>query len=352
MKKTAPQARRVRKNERGAPIEMKSSRPPVFTGTASGVGGVPLHYDVYGSGEPAIVCCNGVGVSTFFWKYVVEYFSPTHRVVTWDYRGHNRSGMPDDMAPENFTIPINARDCLAVLDDARVDKAVFLGHSMGCQVIFELWKQAPERVAGLIPICGPYGKPLDTALGFPQLSHALFDTLYGAVTTFPDEIQSVIRPLLRSPLPMQIARMGAINAHLAPADDMQPYFDHLSQMELQVFFLMFGEMQRHDAGPWLGKIDAPTLVVAGEHDLMTPLSLSHEMQERIPDAELLILPKGSHAGLIEHPDLLNLRIEKFLRERVTEPKPKRAKNKKSKSTKRSAAAKKAAKPRTPHTSEN
>ena len=72
----------------------------------------------------------------------------------------------------------------------------------------------------------------------------------------------------------------------------------------------------HDAGPWLKEIDAPTLVVGGEHDWLTPLSLSTEMAETIPDAELLILPKGSHAALIEHPELLNLRIEKFIHEKV------------------------------------
>jgi pimeloyl-ACP methyl ester carboxylesterase len=316
MSRKATRTQRVRKNVRGVPIEMKSALPPVFTGTATGVGGVPLHYDVYGEGEPAIVCCNGVGVSTFFWKYVVDYFSATHRVVTWDYRGHNRSGLPAEMTPENFTIELNARDCLAVLDDAGVDRAVFLGHSMGCQVIFELWRQAPERVAGLVPICGPYGRPLDTAFGFPVFSHALFDTLYAAVNNFPEEFEAVLRPLLRSPLPLQIARMGAINGQLAAAEDMQPYFDHLSKMELRVFFLMSREMQNHDAGPWLEQIDAPTLVVAGEHDVMTPLALAHEMTDRIPGAELLVLPKGSHAGLIEHPELLNLRLEKFLRERV------------------------------------
>lgn len=330
MAKKAARPRRVRRSASGAPIEMKTEQPPVYTGSAAGVGGVPLHYDVFGRGEPTIVCCNGVGVSTFFWKYVVDYFSKDHRVVTWDYRGHNRSGMPDSMDPGNFTIETNARDCLAVLDDAGVDRAVFLGHSMGCQVIFDLWRQAPERVAGLVPVCGPYGRPLDTALGFPALSHALFDALYDAVNAWPDEFQAVLRPLLRSPLPLQIARMGAINGQLAAAEDMQPYFDHLSQMELRVFFLMFGEMQKHDAGPWLGRIDVPTLVVAGEHDMMTPLTLAHEMTDRIPGAELLVLPKGSHAGLIEHPDLLNLRLEKFLRERVAAAAPakKRKKEKK------------------------
>jgi hypothetical protein len=40
------------------------------------------------------------------------------------------------------------------------------------------------------------------------------------------------------------------------------------------------------------------------------------MRNKIAGAELLLLPKGSHAGLVEHPELLNLRVEKFLREQV------------------------------------
>lgn len=319
--------------QRGRPARGLS---PTLVGTAVGVGGVPLHYEVFGSGGPTLVCCNGVGVSTFFWKYVVEYFAPNHRIVTWDYRGHNGSGLPAEMIPANFTIEINARECIAVLDACEVERGVFLGHSMGCQVILDIWRQFPERVAGLIPICGPYGRPLDTALGSKEIAHLLFGGFYTAVNTFPAQVQAVLRPLLRSPLPMRIARLGAINAQLVELEDMLPYFDHLSRIDLRVFFLMFGEMQKHDAGKWLERIDAPTLVVAGEHDLLTPLELSFEMADRIPDADLLVLPRGSHTGLIEHPELLNLRIDKFLRERIAAPLPPTARKRPRTSRKRNS----------------
>ena len=144
----------------------------------------------------------------------------------------------------------------------------------------------------------------------------LFSALSAAVAAAPRLVEGALRPLLRSQLPYAIARLGMINPQLAEFADMRPYFEHLSEMDLRVFFLMAGEMQQHDAGPWLHEVDAPTLVVAGESDLFTPLSLSLAMRDRIPGAELLVLPKGSHAGLIEHPELLNLRVEKFLRERV------------------------------------
>lgn len=283
---------------------------------AKGWRGVPLHYTAYGHGEPAIVCCNGVGVSTFFWKYVVRYFAPHRRIVTWDYRGHNSSGLPKRLSRQSMSMTANARDLAAVLDACSIDRAVLLGHSMGSQVILEFWRLYKKRVAALVPICGPYGKPFDTFFNLPSVALPTLEVFHYIATEYPRQLESILRPLLRTRLPYEIARLGAINSHLTAADDMRPYFEHLSEMNLQVFFMMAHEMQKHDAGPWLAKIDVPTLVVAGEQDLFTPLSLSLRMQHRIPDAEILVLPKGSHTGLIEHPELLNLRLEKFLRERV------------------------------------
>jgi pimeloyl-ACP methyl ester carboxylesterase len=289
---------------------------PKSDGYARGWEGVPIRYAVHGKGEPALVCCNGLGVSTFFWKYILDYFSRCRRVVTWEYRGHYSSGKPDPVAPAKFTVTANARDLAAVLDACDVRHAVVLGHSMGCQVLLEFWKRYPDRVVGLIPICGAYGRPIDTFLGLPEVSHVLFDALYAVTAVNPRAVEAVLRPLLRSRIPYEVARLGLINAQLAGFDDMRPYFEHLAKMDLQVFFMMAREMQRHDAGPWLHAINVPALVVAGESDLMTPLPLALKMRDKIPDAELLLLPKGSHAGIIEHPELLNLRIEKFLRERV------------------------------------
>lgn len=290
--------------------------PCVREGFAHGWRGVPIHYSIYGRGEPALACCNGLGVSTFFWKYLLRYFAATHRIVTWDYRGHYRSGTPERLTPAAFSMESNARDLAAVLDASRIARAVVFGHSMGCQVLLEFWRRYPQRVAGLVPICGPFGHPLDTFFDSPQFTHLLFDTLYTVATTYPRTLERLLRPLLRSRLPFEIARLGLINRELAGFDDMQPYFEHLSRLNVEVFFRMAAEMQRHDAGPWLRKINVPTLVVVGESDLFTPLPLSMQMRDKIPGAELLLLRKGSHAALIEQPELLNLRIEKFLDERV------------------------------------
>ena len=128
--------------------------------------GVILHTVSYGSGGPAVVCCNGIGVSTFFWKYVARYFASQRQVVTWDYRGHNRSTKARRLLPANYTMERNAQDLLAVMDANGVEKAVLLGHSMGCQVILEFWRQFPDRVAGLEDgVVGPRAGGLEVVAG-------------------------------------------------------------------------------------------------------------------------------------------------------------------------------------------
>ncbi len=284
-------------------------------GKARGLDGVPLHFTCYGEGERTLLCCNGVGVSTFFWKYVVRNFSDRYRVVTWDYRGHGRSGEPPRMSREKFTIASCVQDLTSVMEAAGIRNAVLLGHSMGTQVVLEAWRRHPSRVDGLVMICGAYGRPLDTFWD-SRLAGPIFDVVYAIVNLAPRAFSRGNARLMRSPIPMWIANAGAVDRKMCRPGDLRPYFDHLARVDSQVFFLMAGEMQRHTAAKWLDRVDVPTLVVAGENDRFTPHRLSVHMRDRIPGAELLTIPRGSHAALIEQPELLNLRLEKFLRERI------------------------------------
>ena len=77
---------------------------------------VTLYWRTVGQGPP-LVCCNGVGVSTFFWKYLVAHFSPTNTVIVWDYRGHGRSQRSIDPEDADMRIERHADDLSAVLND-------------------------------------------------------------------------------------------------------------------------------------------------------------------------------------------------------------------------------------------
>lgn len=267
------------------------------------------------SGGRALVCANGVGVSTFFWDYVGAYFSSMgYRVVVWDYPGHGASASPAD--PRAVTIASLADDMSRVMDANGIGSAVLLGHSLGCQVILEFYRLFPERVAGLIPILGAFGRPASTFID-PRVGEALYRGAYRAASLAPDFLSVFLRVVLSKPVTWQLARLtGLVHPDLARREDMEPYLEHLSRLDVRIFFEFVRAAQAHDAGPILGTFDVPALVIGGERDLFTPWRLSIEMAERMPRAELLEIPRGSHAALIEQPELINLRIEKFIRESV------------------------------------
>jgi len=277
-----------------------------------GVDGVPIWYRAIGDG-PAIVCCNGLGVSTFFWHYLVEWFGDTHRIVLWDYRGHGRSGAPTDFS--DWTMDINIRDLAAVMDDAEIDRAVLTGHSMGCQVVLEAWRHMPERIAALVPMLGAAGSPVRTFLG-TSLSEHLFRFGYFVGMNADGAANTLAHWVAGRKASFHLARWLIVDRCLATWRDFEPYFEHMRNLDVRVFLAMAKATNDHDAQDLLPRITVPVLVVGGENDVFTPFFLTERMVAAIPGAELLTIKRGTHAALIEQPELINLRLEKFFRERL------------------------------------
>jgi pimeloyl-ACP methyl ester carboxylesterase len=287
---------------------------PVRSGMAVADDGVHLAWTAVGSG-PAIVCNNGVGVATFFWHYTIEHFAERFTVLTWDYRGHGKSDpVPDPVAGE-VGIERHAHDLVAVLDDAGIDQALFLGHSMGCQVAIEAFRHARHRFLGMVLILGTAGRALETFMGNPR-SPAYFKIAGRVVARLGDRTHTLMRPVLRSAFAWRFTRRTKlVDPDYASLDDMGPYMEHLAQIDLRMFIRTVLRMQDHDAWDVLDGIDVPVLIVGAERDAFTPVSLSQQMARRTPGAELLILADASHAAIIEQPETINFRIERFLRDR-------------------------------------
>lgn len=285
------------------------------TGFARTDDGHELYWRAMGKGPP-MVCCNGVGVSTFFWKYIAMHFRERFRVVLWDYRGHGLSTVPEDPFTADQSIPRLARDLATVLDDIGIDEpAVLLGHSMGCQVILEFHKQFPERVLALIPMFGTYGRALDTFMGFSQTRQA-FSVIRRLAPLLDRGAFRLMLPLYASPLAFAFSRYsGLVDRYRAGRVDMQHYMEHLQHIDPRVFLRTVELMADHDLEDHLPSVDVPVLVFGGRNDLFTPVALSERMAAAVPRGELCILEEGSHAAIVEHPTTINLRIERFLAER-------------------------------------
>ncbi len=126
----------------------------------------------------------------------------------------------------------------------------------------------------------------------------------------------VFQELVPTEFAYQVGRFLETNRHLVKREDLFPYLHEVSQVDPLLFVRMLASASLHDATAHLPSVNAPTLVIAGERDSWTPMWLSVRMHESIPGSEILVLPGGSHVGPLEHPELVCLRVEKFLRERV------------------------------------
>lgn len=264
-----------------------------------------------------LLCANGVGVSTIFWRYVEEHFPATRPVIVWDYRGHGQSEYPRDL--DDLSIEANADDMARVLEAFGHERAICLGHSMGCQVIYTFAYRHPARAAGLVPMLGAVGRPVHTFLGAELPSLISFMVSHRLVTLMPNVVQRSQQRLLTGSLGRRLASRlarlsGLVDPVRMPQEDLEAYLDHFGVLSPLVFFRMAEKMATHSADPFLERIEAPTLVVAGERDLFTPLHLSEEAADRLPRARLLVLQEGSHAALVEQPHVIHREMEAFFEE--------------------------------------
>jgi alpha-beta hydrolase superfamily lysophospholipase len=86
----------------------------------------------------------------------------------------------------------------------------------------------------------------------------------------------------------------------------------MAELDMLVMMKMVEGMHMHSAEDLLRSIDAPTLIIVGDKDNFTPPWLGRVMASRIPIAELLVVPGGTHGTIIEEPKLVNRSIVDFL----------------------------------------
>ena len=284
----------------------------VFSGFAEAEDGVQLHWRIVGQG-PLLICCNGVGVSTFFWKYLAEHFRSTHRILLWDYRAHGRSQRKLPPESNDMSIERHARDLYCILDHLQEsDPFVLVGHSMGCQVALEAIRMKPSQARGLVLALGTAGQALHTFYDF-QYSWILFRGIQRAVAKLGEVSNQVMRPLLRSPLAWTVSkRFKLVDPYYMQETDLLPYLEHLATLDLPTFFQNVIETDRHDCWPLLPSLTIPALVIAAENDKFTPMWCSRKIADTIPQAELMVLADASHAALVEQPQTINQRIQRYL----------------------------------------
>jgi pimeloyl-ACP methyl ester carboxylesterase len=114
-----------------------------------------VYYLVEGRGSQTIVMVHCWAGNSGFWSEQLPALAGRARLILMDLPGHGQSDKPRT----DYTMDFFAQAVLAVMRDARVDRATLIGHSMGVPVISRVYARAPERVAALVAVDGTLRRP-------------------------------------------------------------------------------------------------------------------------------------------------------------------------------------------------
>jgi pimeloyl-ACP methyl ester carboxylesterase len=268
---------------------------------------------VHGAHAVRAILCDGIVCDGFIWKYLWDDLAPVAPLTHWHYRGHGRSAAPVD--PDRIDIEAHADDLTRVRELVGNPPCVLIGHSMGCQVALENYRQNPEGVRGIVLICGSFGKVTETFHGVPVLQWVL-PKLLDAVLKRPN-VARALWTRIPSDVALKMAlRWGEIDPERINPEDMLPYLRHMTHIDLPMFLRMLRAAGEHTAEDLLPEVNIPVLVVAGERDSFTPPFLAERMAREMPQAQLLMVRGGTHVASIEQADLVDGRIREFFETRV------------------------------------
>jgi len=281
---------------------------PVTNGFITSFDGTKLFYSTEGTGKP-LIFCYGLICSSLHWTYQIEHFRRHYKAIWVDYRGHQNSEVPKNL--NSLTVSNIARDLGTVLDELKVEDAVFLGHSMGVNVVLEFYRQQPHRVSGLVLANGTPQRPLETLFRTNSLQSA-FNILRKAYERNPKLVTMLWRLQKGNPISRMLLTLGGFNPYLTAKEDIQMYGDQVAEMDPGIMVYLIQNYDHYDATAWLHTIIAPTLILAGDQDKITPLEQQELMHQLIPGSQLDVIKHGSHCPQMDLPDLVNIKIEKFL----------------------------------------
>jgi len=287
-----------------------SLKPDFRNHFTEAVDGASLFYERYGHGSPLLLC-DGLLCDGHIWKYFIPAMGSSWECIHWNYPGHGRSS--DPVNANELSVARLADNAKTILEHANSGPAIVVGHSMGTQVALELYNRHPECVRGLVLVCGSSGRLIENFHEGPLLNYLV--PFFDLGTRFiPRHMSGIWKAIHFEKLLGLVKFSGEVNNRLIQSADLLQYFTRFNRVDFSVALRTLEAAGRHDASYQLGEIDVPSLVIGGELDTFTPAKRSVLLATRIPECESLLVKGGTHSLPIEQPELINLRIRRFLNE--------------------------------------
>lgn len=257
---------------------------------------IRMHYEVAGHGD-AVLMINGLAAPAAHWALQVKALAPHYQVVTFDNRGVGETDLPPEPV---YTMAQLADDAAALLRHLRIARAHVLGASMGGAVAQELALRHPRLVRSLVLACA-------WVRGDARFLHTIEAWMALAYRIPVEErYRYLIYPWVFSP------PFFEKKENIETAFQRALAYPHQTKAEAI-------ERQGHGILAWngtrlkrLGGIKAPTLVLVGKDDILTPPPFARALARQIRRARLGVLP-GGHGFFIEQAEVFNRTVLRFLR---------------------------------------
>jgi pimeloyl-ACP methyl ester carboxylesterase len=254
------------------------------------VNGLDIAYERGGQG-PLLLFVHGAAEDGRVWQPQLAVLSDEFTVVAWDEPGAGRSSdVPADFALADYG------HCLAALiESLSVGPAHVAGLSWGGTLALELYRHHPELVACLI----------------------LIDTYAGWKGSLPEEEVQARVAGTRQMLSAPSARFDPTLPGLFAGDPPDEFVPLLNEMTADVrpetLVAQLSLMAEADQRDVLSRVAVPTLLIWGELDSRSPLSVARQFKEAIPGAELVVIPDCGHVSNLDRPHEVNQAIREFCR---------------------------------------
>ncbi len=249
--------------------------------------GVRIHYAVHGvpTRRPPLLLTHGYAASSAMWEPNVAALSEDWQVITWDLRGHGRSGSVRD--PARCTEQTCVADMAGILDACDAERAVVGGLSLGGYLSLAFYLAAPERVQAL----------------------ALFDTGPGFKDDAARRRWNATADGIASQLEQQGLSALSDSETLSPG----PGYRGTSADPAGLAAAARGVLAQRDARVInsLPSISVPCLVLVGADDAGY-LAATDYMAAKVPGASKAVIPGAGHAANIDQPALFNRTLLAFL----------------------------------------
>ena len=255
--------------------------------------GARLHYDVIGrKSSPPVLMIQGLGADKHLWDLQRFVLATRYRVIAHDNRGAGRSDKP--IGP--YSLPQMADDAMAVLDHAGVDNAHVVGASMGGAITQLVGILHPHRVRSLSLVC--------TSCSNHQWRRDLLSS-WGDLALEKGMSEMTMQAARWVIGPRSLRRLWPAFSWLGPVATSREAHGFHAQVQ--------AILDADDSlSTLLGQITAPTAVIVGNQDILTPRGDSEELADLIPTAELTVLSGAAHGLMIEHATTFNRVLGDFL----------------------------------------